>query len=114
VVVGSTYTTQRLLEEVAIMRVIARISIPVESGNKGIQSGSLPKVMQQTAEQWKPEAMYFTTFDGKRTAFIVFDLPDSSGIPVFAEPFFMELNAEVQLAPVMNGEDLQKGLSGLG
>jgi hypothetical protein len=86
----------------------------VEAGNQGIKSGSLPKVMQQTGERWKPEAMYFTTFDGKRTAFIVFDLPDSSQIPVFAEPFFTELNAEVQLAPVMNGDDLQKGLSSLG
>ena len=95
------------------MRTIAKISIPVEAGNKGIQSGALPKVMQQTAERWKPEAMYFTAFGGKRTAIIVFDLPDSSQIPVFAEPFFVELQAELELAPVMNGDDLQKGLSGL-
>lgn len=95
------------------MRIMARITIPVEAGNGAIKNGSLPKVVQQMAERWKPEAMYFTTFDGRRTAFIVFDLPDSSGIPPFAEPFFMELNADVQLAPVMNAEDLQKGLSGL-
>lgn len=57
--------------------------------------------------------MHFTTFDGKRTAFVVFDLPDSSALPIFTEPFFMELNAEVQVAPVMNGDDLQNGLSGL-
>ena len=62
------------------MRVMARVSIPVESGNSGIRDGSLPKVMQQTAEKWKPEAMYFTTFEGRRTAYIVFDLPDSSQI----------------------------------
>ncbi len=96
------------------MRVMARISIPVESGNSGIQSGELPKLMQQAAERWKPEAMYFTTFDGRRTSFMVFDMDDSSGIPVFAEPFFIGLNADVQLAPVMNGDDLQKGLAGLG
>jgi hypothetical protein len=92
---------------------MARISMPVEAGNKGIQDGTLPKVMQQTSERWKPEAMYFTTFDGKRTAFVVFDMPESSSIPIFAEPFFSQLSAEVVLAPVMNGEDLQKGLSGL-
>lgn len=95
------------------MRMMARISMPVEAGNKGIQEGTLPKVIQQTAERWKPEAMYFTTFDGKRTAFVVFDMPDSSSIPIFAEPFFSQLNAEVIFAPVMNGDDLQKGLSGL-
>jgi hypothetical protein len=43
-----------------------------------------------------------------------FDLADSSDMPPFAEPFFMELNADVMYAPVMNGDDLQKGLSKLG
>ena len=70
--------------------------------------------MQRAAERWKPEAMYFTDFDGMRTAFLVFDMPDSSAIPPFAEPFFMELNADVQLAPAMNGADLEKGLSQVG
>ena len=88
--------------------------MPVESGNQAIKDGTLAAVIQRTAERWKPEAMYFTTFNGERTAFLVFDLPDSSGIPSFAEPFFTELNAGVELAPVMNGDDLQKGLSQLG
>ena len=88
--------------------------MPVESGNQAIKDGTLGAVMQRASERWKPEAMYFTTFNGERTAFLVFDLPDSSGIPSFAEPFFTELNAGVELAPVMNGDDLQKGLSQLG
>jgi hypothetical protein len=96
------------------MRVMAKVEVPVESGNAGIRSGDLPKVIQQFAERWKPEAMYFTTFDGQRTAYLVFDMPDSSAIPPFAEPFFMELNANVQIAPAMNGDDLQKGLSQVG
>jgi hypothetical protein len=95
------------------MRVMARISIPVESGNAGIQNGALPKVLGQTADRFKPEAMYFTTFDGKRTAYIVFDLADASDIPSFAEPIFTQLNAQVEITPVMNAEDLQKGLSQL-
>lgn len=100
--------------EGAEMRVIARITIPVESGNEAIRDGTIGGVIQQASEQWKPEAMYFTTFDGKRTAIIVFDLADASDIPPFAEPFFNKLNAEVLIAPAMNGEDLQKGLSRLG
>jgi hypothetical protein len=93
---------------------MARISMPVESGNQAVKDGTLAAVVQRTAERWEPEAMYFTTFNGERTAYLVFDLPDSSGIPSFAEPFFTELNASVELAPVMNGDDLQKGLSQLG
>lgn len=96
------------------MRTMAMISIPVESGNQALKDGALGAAMQRAAERWKPEAMYFTTFDGQRTAFMVFDLPDASGIPSFAEPFFRELNANVQLAPAMNADDLQKGLSQLG
>jgi hypothetical protein len=93
---------------------MARISMPVESGNQAIKDGALGAVIQRAAERWKPEAMYFTTFDGQRTAYMVFDLPDTSGIPPFAEPFFNALNASVELAPVMNADDLQKGLSQLG
>jgi len=96
------------------MRVMAKIMLPVESGNQGVKDGTIGKLFQAAGERWKPEAMYFTTFDGQRTAFMVFDLPEASGIPPFAEPFFRELNASVQLAPVMNGDDLQKGLSQLG
>ena len=75
--------------------------------------GPWHRVMQQTAERWKPEAAYFTTFDGRRTAFFIFDMPAPASIPPFAEPFFMELDAEVQISPVMDTDDLQKGLSGM-
>jgi hypothetical protein len=96
------------------MRVMARISLPVEPANQAIKDGKLGAAMQQAADRWHPEAMYFTTFDGRRTAYMIFNLPDPSDIPPFAEPFFMALQAEVELAPVMDGADLQKGLSQLG
>ena len=96
------------------MRMMARVSMPVESANQAIKDGTLGTIMQRAADRWKPEALYFTTFDGRRTAFMVFDLPDTSDIPPFAEPLFMGLDAEIELAPAMNGNDLQKGLSQLG
>lgn len=95
------------------MRMMARVSMPVETANQAIKDGTLGTTMQRAADRWKPEAMYFTTFDGRRTAYMVFDLPATSDIPPFAEPLFMGLDAEVELAPVMNGDDLQKGLSQL-
>jgi hypothetical protein len=95
------------------MRVMAKISIPAESGNQAIKNGTMGRIIQETAARWKPEAMYFTSFDGWRTQFMVFDLPDTSDMPPFAEPFFMELDADVVIAPVMNGDDVEKGLSKL-
>ena len=35
---------------------------------------------------------------------------DSSDIPAIVEPLFMGLDAEVELLPVMNTDDLRKGL----
>ena len=96
------------------MRTMMRISIPVGNGNKGIQDGSLPRVIQTTLEALKPEAAYFFTEAGKRTALVVFDLQDPSQIPVVCEPLFMGLDASIDLLPVMNAQDLQAGLGQLG
>ena len=93
---------------------MAKISLPVEAANQAIRDHRLGSIMQRAAERWKPEAMYFTTFDGQRTAYMVFDMADASDMPPFAEPFFEGLEADVAIAPVMNVQDLQKGLSQLG
>jgi hypothetical protein len=45
---------------------------------------------------------------------VVFDMPDSSDMVAFGEPFFMAVDAEVQVVPIMNADDLQKGLGKLG
>jgi hypothetical protein len=45
-----------------------------------------------------------------RCAMIFFDMTDSSQIPPIAEPLFTSLGAEIELVPVMNGDDLRKGL----
>jgi hypothetical protein len=95
------------------MRIMAKITIPAAPGNRAISDGTIGKLMQGAAERWHPEAMYFTTFDGQRTAYLVVDFADPSDIPPFAEPFFSGLEASVEMAPVMNTEDLQKGLGRL-
>lgn len=93
------------------MRTMLKIAIPVESGNAAIRDGRLPKLMAEQLERLRPEAAYFFADRGVRTALFVIDLKDPSDIPVIAEPFFMELNATVEAAPVMNAEDLKKGLA---
>ena len=95
------------------MRVLLKVTVPVEAGNKGIKDGVLPKTIMSFVEQHKPEAAYFLPEGGKRTALFVFDLKDASTIPTIGEPFFQNLNAEVTLSPVMNAEDLKAGLEKL-
>ena len=58
----------------------------------------------------KPEAAYFVAQDGLRSAMIFFDMQDASDIPGIVEPLFMGFDAEVELLPVMNADDLKKGL----
>jgi hypothetical protein len=95
------------------MRTLLTVSFEVIASNKAITEGSFAKIMESIMEKLKPEASYFTTRDGCRTAYIVFDLKDPSDMPVIAEPLFMGMNAKVDFSPVMNAEDLQKGLAQL-
>jgi hypothetical protein len=96
------------------MRMLLKASFDTEKANEAIRNGTLTKLIQESMEQIKPEAAYFTADHGKRTAYVVFDMQDSSQMPVLAEPFFLNLDAEISYTPVMNMEDVQKGLSQIG
>ncbi len=96
------------------MRTMMRVTFPVEAGNRGIADGSLPKALESVMESLKPEAVYFTPTGGERSAYVFFDMTDSSDIPTIAEPLFQKFNASVEFAPVMNAVDLQAGLAKLG
>jgi hypothetical protein len=92
------------------MRVMMKVSIPVEAGNRGVKEGLLPKTVMGFVEQMKPEACYFTAEGGKRTGFFIFDLTDPTMFPTAAEPFFMNLNAGIDVSPVMNLDDMKVGV----
>ncbi|WP_212005113.1 hypothetical protein [Chitinophaga sp. HK235] len=93
------------------MRTLLRVSCDVVASNNALKNGKLPEVIKSTMDKLKPEASYFFADGGRRSMLMVFDMKDPSDIPGIAEPFFMELNAEVEFQPVMNAEELQKGLS---
>jgi hypothetical protein len=95
------------------MRMMMKVQIPVEAGNKGITEMTLPKIVETALGKLRPEAVYFTASDGMRTAMIFFNMEDVSEIPAAAEPFFQNLNASVTFEPAMTQEDLQRGLQAL-
>ncbi len=96
------------------MRMMLKAQMDTAAASKAIQEGRMPKVMQSLMEQLEPEAAYFGPDGGQRTAFIIFQMDDPSQLPAISEPLFSEFNARVDIFPVMDRDDLEKGLSALG
>ncbi len=89
------------------MRMLLRVSIPVEAGNAAAKAGTLGSTVEKILADLKPEAAYFFTDDnGNRSGSIVFDMKDSSQMPAVSEPWFLAFNAKVSFRPVMNPQDL--------
>jgi hypothetical protein len=95
------------------MRTLMKVKMDTEAGSRAIADGSLPQLMQETLGALRPEAAYFGPENGVRTAFIVFDMQDPSQLPAITEPLFSKVKATLEMFPVMNQEDLQKGLQQL-
>ena len=90
------------------MRMLLKVNIPVEAGNKAAREGTLGKTIQQILQALKPEAAYFVAENGQRCGFLVVNLDNASKIPALAEPWFLAFNAAVEFSPVMTPDDLQK------
>lgn len=89
------------------MRMLLRISIPIEAGNAAAKAGTLGSTIEKILADLKPEAVYFFADDeGQRCGSVVFDMKDTSQIPAIAEPWFLSFNAKLSLRPVMNLQDL--------
>jgi hypothetical protein len=89
------------------MRMLMRVSIPVETGNAAAKAGTLGSTVEKILADLKPEAVYFFTDDnGNRSGSVVFDLKDTSQIPGISEPWFLAFNAKVSFRPVMNPQYL--------
>jgi hypothetical protein len=95
------------------MRMMMRVSVPIEAANKAIQDGSMGKILQAQLEKLRPEAVYFHAADDVRTALLFIDLKEASDMPVVADPFFQGLGAHITFTPVMNVPDFQAGLAKL-
>ncbi len=97
------------------MRMLLRVSIPVETGNAAAKDGTLGSTIEGILADLKPEAAYFFADDsGQRSGSIVFDMKDTSQIPAVAEPWFLAFNAQVSLRPIMNPQDLAKAEPSIG
>jgi hypothetical protein len=88
------------------MRFLMKISFSVEAGNAEAKKDGL-KVIKTILGQQKPEAAYFVADGGRRTCIMIIDMKSASDIPRIAEPWFLALNASIEVTPAMVAEDLQ-------
>ncbi|MEM7026489.1 MAG: DUF3303 family protein [Pseudomonadota bacterium] len=92
------------------MRLMLKFTIPVAKGNAAAAQGTIDKAIEALVAQVKPEAAYFFLENGKRAGLVVFEATDQTQMPAINEPLFAALDAAIEIQPVMNLEDLERGL----
>jgi hypothetical protein len=96
------------------MRMMVTIRVPVETGNRAIKDGSLPRLIQQVTDRIRPECAYFFLENGKRTMRAVFNLEHQGDMVPSFEPALIGLDAAVELTPVLTADELAAGFKALG
>lgn len=86
--------------------------LDTQTANQAVSDGTMNKLINGAMERLKPEAAYFSPVDGDRCCMMIFDMEDSTMMPPLTEPFFLA-GAKVSVQPVMNIDDLRKGLSNM-
>ncbi|CAM3481691.1 panthothenate synthetase [Polaromonas hydrogenivorans] len=97
------------------MNMLLTVEFPHEPFNAHVRSGKAGEIIGRILETIKPQAAYFTEHDGTRGGIFLIDVQNASDVPSFAEPFFLNFQANCKFRIVMSPEDLQKaGLEALG
>jgi hypothetical protein len=90
------------------MRMLLNVTIPPEPFNTLVKGKKAGQILNRILSEIKPEAAYFTEENGSRGCLLVINLSEPSRIPFFAEPFFLNFNADCRLRIAMTAEDLAK------
>jgi len=94
---------------------LLHVRIPNESFNDAVRDGTVGQKIQKVLEEIKPEAVYFTEYEGYRGALLIIDVSDPAQVPHYAEPFYLLFDAECEFRVVMTPEDLGRaGLEAMG
>jgi hypothetical protein len=99
----------------ADMRMLLHARLPHEPFNTAVKNGTVGAKVKRILDELRPEAVYFTEYQGRRGAIMIVNLDDPSKVPAFAEPWFLTFNADCEFHVVMTPEDLGRaGLDALG
>ena len=92
------------------MRMMLRARFETAAANAAFKVGIVEKTLGDFIAKAKPEAVYFTVENGKRCGVFVFDMKESSMLPVLFEDMFQTVGAEIELTPCMTPDELRAGL----
>ena len=97
------------------MRILIQTKWPHEPFNTAVRKGTAGETIKRILAEMKPEAVYFTEYEGRRGAIVIVDVADPSKIPALAEPWFLSFNADVEFHIVMSPDELGRaGLDTMG
>lgn len=90
------------------MRMLMHAKFDHAKFNAAVKAGTLGQTIQRILADTKPEAAYFTNYDGRRGAILVVNVNDPSEIPAMAEPWFILFEADVQFHVVISPEEIAR------
>ena len=90
------------------MRVMIKITIPVEKGNEVTRAGKMGETINALLAELDTEAVYLTLDQGQRAVYIFMNVQEAWELPVINEPWFLALNASIDIQPVVAPEELVK------
>ena len=90
------------------MKFLLNVILPPEPFNTLVKKGKAGEILAKIENEIKPEAVYFTEQDGKRSGIYIINVNQLSDIPKFVEPFFLNFNADCRIRIAMTPEDLMK------
>ena len=93
------------------MRVLVRAMIPTAAGNKMVKDPNFLKNLEDYIKKFNCQSSYFIEVNGNRTMVLVLDLPSPDMIPAILEPLFQGFDANIEIHPAMNLDDLKKAIS---
>jgi hypothetical protein len=97
------------------MKMAMITEFPPEPFNTLVRNGRIGEITKKIVETLEFESFHFVELDGCRGCIAIFEISDSSEIPSYAEPFFLNFDAECRFRIAMTPEDLGKaGLEGIG
>ncbi len=90
------------------MRMLVHVKIPHKEFNDCVRDGSISQKIKRILDDAKPEAVYFTEYEGRRGLIMLLDIAQASAVPKVAEPWFLTFNADVEFHIVMSPDELEE------